>query len=36
MTRPGAVNRGSLANPEIIDWYVEQARSFHAREDTAR
>jgi acetoacetyl-CoA synthetase len=23
-----AVNRGSLANPEVIDWYVEQARRF--------
>ncbi|MFE4664636.1 hypothetical protein ACFRI7_31980 [Streptomyces sp. NPDC056716] len=24
------VNRGSLANPEAIDWYVEQARRFRA------
>ncbi|MGW7238357.1 hypothetical protein [Streptomyces sp. NPDC054804] len=23
-----AVNHGSLANPEVIDWYIEQARRF--------
>ncbi|MGW6174084.1 acetoacetate--CoA ligase [Arthrobacter sp. NPDC055138] len=27
-----AVNRGSLANPEAIDWYAEQARAFLAGE----
>ncbi|MFD3927684.1 acetoacetate--CoA ligase [Streptomyces sp. NPDC058614] len=26
------VNRGSLANPEVIDWYVEQARRFRRQE----
>ncbi|WP_157430275.1 acetoacetate--CoA ligase [Actinomadura macra] len=26
---PGtAVNRGSLANPEVVDWYVDQAQRF--------
>ena len=27
-----AVNRGSLANPEAIDWYAGQASAFLARE----
>jgi acetoacetyl-CoA synthetase len=25
-----AVNRGSLANPEAVDWFVERARAFRA------
>jgi acetoacetyl-CoA synthetase len=29
---PAAVNRGSLANPESVDWYVDEAQRFLAGE----
>ncbi|WAM19756.1 acetoacetate--CoA ligase [Rhodococcus sp. JS3073] len=31
-----AVNRGSLANPEAIDWYIDQAHTFRTAQETTR